>query len=369
MALIVPIAPIVALLLLGSPKPPAPHAPPGPRDGTGRLLARQGIVQLRRPTWARRQFAGTGTELHAGDTIEVPTGGSALVLCPDLKTTWRPLPGEVSGVFQGCPAGVIKPLTRLGHEGLGIRDPGVAGAPLVLSPSGTALLDPLPWIRWQGVPGVAAFKVSLFDSRSPWRPLWGPALVAGTETEIRYSGRPPLEPGVEYFVRVEVEGGVGAMAQGLPFHLLLEKERQEIAARRLAFVGTIQDSAARAMAVASFLASRELRSDALETLADLAGETADAAVHLLRATLLDSMGEAGAVTAYRQALAMASRQGDREVEAEASLGLARRTRERTEQVVLYERAVRAFRDLGDDTRAAAVEREAKLAPTPHPEQL
>jgi hypothetical protein len=323
----------------------------GAETATGVLLVKQGAVWLRRASWPGPQPVGLGAELRLGDTISLARNAVAVIQCPDQETRWKPPPGLESGVFKECPSRVVANLVRLGRTGLRARQ---GGDLEVLTPSNTVLLDPSPWIRWRALPGAERYEVSVTDSRRSRRPIWGPAMVSGTE--LQYLGGPALEPGVGYFVRVESDAPAPAamplLAQGLPFLLATDADRQSLARLKASLAASGLEPLSRELALAAYLRAHEMRSDALALLDKSGRESAAATIHLMRAGLLDEVGaRASAADAYRHALDLAGRQHDRDSEAEALLGLARTAGSSKEQFETAKRAAEVFRKLGDAGRA------------------
>ena len=190
---------------------------------SGYLIEAHGDVSLHRHEASRATPVSAGSEVRAGDTIRPKNGAKARILCPDLLTTWEPAPASESGVFEGCPRQVEHTRIRGGQSALGIRTG--ERLPWVLTPSNTALTTAHPMIRWEPVPGITRYRVSILELARPPRLTWGPALVEGTN--IQYTGSRPLVAGSQYFVRVEANG---AFAEGKPFVIAtaaLQNETQE----------------------------------------------------------------------------------------------------------------------------------------------
>jgi hypothetical protein len=354
---------VLSLLLA---PPPGAGPPAAAAAGiAGRLVAEQGTVSLRRSTSSRPWSVSVGAELRLGDTIDVPRDGSALIQCPDHVTLWKP-PAELkSGVFQGCPRLPQATPRGLSHKGLRVRDPAVGQEPSVLTPSNTMLLDHSPWIRWRPAAGATRYKVSVFDSRRPLRPIWGPALVS--ETEIRYGGDPHLDPSTEYFVRVEAEPESPAapllLAQGLPFILCTDVERARVQEDLAALTKADLEPLSRDLALAAYLRGRGYRADALAVLEKDREKTKSPAVHLQLAAILEEIGAiASADEVYRHVLELARRQHDRDSEAEASLALAWTTPDLRERSEVARRGGRILREVGDTVRAAKLEELASSRP-------
>lgn len=320
-------------------------------EPTGFLIDAQGEVLLHRRFWSRSLPVSLGAELRFGDTVRLKKNARVRILCPDLLTTWQPPPQSESGVFQECPQKFEIIRIRHEQEALGVRNS--EQEPSVLMPSNTAVLDPTPWIRWEVVSGKSRYRVSLSESRNPSRPFWGPTLVDGTA--IRYTGRPALAAGVEYLVRVEAEGG--SSAQGGPFFLGPLELLHKVGERRQKFQENLPEEVSRKIAMAVYLLSQGLRSEALLLLDDLVTKNDSPALQLLRARTLGEVGaKATEIEAFRSALHEAELKGDQESEAEALLGLTRSVAKRGEAMDLSRRAARIFRDLGEVGRAEALER-------------
>jgi|GEM_PF-3488626 len=321
---------------------------PGP---IGFLIDVHGEVSLRRTAWSHSQPVGLGTELRSGDTIRLKANAKAMILCPDLLTSWEPSAKSDRGVFEGCPAGSETIRMRDGQEALGVRNP--EPEPSVLTPSNTAILDPKPWIRWEAVPGTNRYRVSVWDSSGPSTPVWGPALVNGTS--IQYAGKPALATGLRYFVRVTADGG--SSAQGRPFFLAPGDLQQSVDERRRKLKAAITEEAPREVAIAVYLLSQRLTADALPLLDSLVVKSDSAALQLLRAKSLGEVGaKAAEIRALRSALKEADRNNQPESKAESLQELARLALKRSETMELSRRAARIFRELGETARAEAAER-------------
>jgi hypothetical protein len=59
--------------------------------------------------------------------------------------------------------------------------------PYIISPRCTLVLNPLPMLRWNGVPGASRYTVSLIGDEDV---LWETDV---SETEVVYSGEPALD--------------------------------------------------------------------------------------------------------------------------------------------------------------------------------
>jgi hypothetical protein len=306
---------------------------------TGYLIDARGDVSLHRRKASQASPASVGSEVHAGDTIRVRANAKARILCPDLSTTWEPVPQSSSGVFEGCPETSERIRSRQGQQALGLRT--ADQAPWVLMPSNTVITTANPVIRWEAIPGATRYRVSVLSGTPP-HAVWGPALVAGTN--VRYTGKYALITGVEYMVRIEAEGG--AQAEGKPFVVAAANVRTKIIERVSYFQKTISEPISRDIAMTVYLLNENLRADALSLLDRLTDTEKSAALSLLQARCLGEVGDIGAQRgALKRAVAEAEQMHDSYTEAKALLELAQVSK-RDEAAQLSERAARLLQKLG-----------------------
>jgi len=307
---------------------------------TGYVIDARGDVSLHRRNASRALPASVGSEVHAGDTIRVKANAKVRILCSDLTTTWEPAPQSWNGVFEGCPAISERIRSRQGQQALGFRT--ADRAPWVLMPSNTAITTANPLIRWEPVPGVFRYRVSVLKNVNPPHAVWGPALVEGTN--VRYTGKQPLASGVEYVVRVESEGGPAA--EGKPFVIASADVRTKVNERVRHFEQTIAEQTPREIATAIYLLNENLRADALSLLERLADTQKSAALTLLLARCAAAAGDIGAQReALTRAVSLAEQMHDSYTEAEAMVDLARVSKPE-EAAQLLERATRLLKELG-----------------------
>jgi len=306
---------------------------------TGYLIDARGGVSIYRRNFTKPSPAAVGVELHSGDTIVVSKDASAQVLCPNLLTAWEPVPQTSSGVFEGCPAAPEPTRMRDEQQVLGVRaDEGVVN---VLAPSNTVVASREPLIRWERVPGADEYRVSILIA-STRRVVWGPALVEGTETH--YGGKPPLDPGVRYAVRVTAGGAVG---EGAPFTVATEGMLASRNERQKQLATAIRGRGARELAIAIDLLHHGFRSEALRRLEELTPSIGSAAVWLLYARCLGDIGATHAeYEALRRSADAAERQQDSFTEAEALQAMARMSKPE-EASTLMDRAHQLLRKLGE----------------------
>lgn len=306
----------------------------------GYLIDVRGDVSIHRRNATQASPASVGAEVHAGDTLRVKKNAKARILCPDLTTTWEPVPQTTSGVFERCSDLTERIRSRQEQQALGLRS--ADSAPWIRTPSNSAISTATPILRWEPIPRAVRYRVSLLENAIPRRTVWGPALVDGTS--VRYAGREALVAGVEYVVRVEAEGG--AEAEGKPFVIASEDVRTKIAARTRYFEQTIPEQTPRDLAMAIYLLNDNFRADALSLLDRLTVTEKSAAVTLLHARCLADAGDLGAQReALKRAIDEAVQTRDSYSEAEALLDLARISKQEDAER-LSEHAARLLQTLG-----------------------
>jgi hypothetical protein len=98
------------------------------------------------------------------------------------------------------------------------------GALAQFAPAGR-ILDPRPRFRWEGVPGVARWRVALLTDEGD--PIW----EADAEgADLAYpSGRPDLDPGRRYLWDVSGEGPLGPAGGRRAFDVASTEERDRFA--------------------------------------------------------------------------------------------------------------------------------------------
>lgn len=135
--------------------------------------------------------------------------------------------------------------------------------PYIISPRRTLLLNDRPKLRWNKVPGVNTYNVSLVKGD---RTIWETKVNVN---EVVYPGTPQLEPGVEYLLVVKAENGRTSEEEKLgdrSFQMLPTTETQfvkgaieQIDDRKIA-------DKTKALQRAYFYIGSDLKSEAIETL-------------------------------------------------------------------------------------------------------
>lgn len=135
--------------------------------------------------------------------------------------------------------------------------------PYIISPRRTLLLNDKPKLRWNKVPGVNSYTVSLVKGD---RGIWE-TTVNGNE--VVYPGVPQLEPGVEYLLVVKAENGRTSEEEKLParsFQMLPTSEKQFVSAAIEQVNNQKIAEKPKALQRAYFYIGADLKSEAIETL-------------------------------------------------------------------------------------------------------
>ncbi|MCU0543918.1 MAG: tetratricopeptide repeat protein [Oscillatoriaceae cyanobacterium Prado104] len=135
--------------------------------------------------------------------------------------------------------------------------------PYIISPRRTLLLNDRPKLRWNKVPGVNTYTVSLVKGdRATWE-----TTVNGNE--VIYPGTPQLEPGIEYVLVVKAENGRTSEEEKLPdrsFRVLPTAQKQFVNGA----IEQINDrpiaGTTKALQRAYFYIGAGLKAEAIETL-------------------------------------------------------------------------------------------------------
>lgn len=143
------------------------------------------------------------------------------------------------------------------------RGPLDALIPYIISPRRTLLLNHRPKLRWNKVPGVNTYNVSLVKGD---RAIWE-TKVNGNE--VVYPGTPQLEPGFEYLLVVKAENSRTSEEEKLrdrSFRMLPTTEKQFLkGALEQIDDGKIADTT-KALQRAYFYIGSDLKAEAIETL-------------------------------------------------------------------------------------------------------
>jgi hypothetical protein len=351
---------ISALIFVGcgSPQPtPAPARGTSPSD-SGLIVGVQGDAAVKRAGWRDYAPALFGAPLRRGDLLRLDAAGRAVVACPDLKLAT--VESGVSG--SPCQATGRKPIVYEGSLLIPTRGDNASGDyPLVVSPRKTKLLNPRPVLRWQAVPGVKMYKLSLQGTS------WSAEVTDATQFAYP-ANAPALQPGTTY--RLVVTASDRSSNQepgaGLGFILLSAEEAKAVkeAEAKVQALGLAATPAA--LLVANVYATNGLHAEAIEGLEGL--QSTEPAVLRLLGDLYVGIGlNRLAEERYTAALARSEVLSDVEGRAQAHQALARiydalgspaeTRRHLTGALALYDQ-------LGDTARAAEAKAQLDALPKP-----
>lgn len=228
----------------------------------GWIIEVEGEVLLKRKGWSDYQSTTVGAELYPGDLLQPAPRARVLVQCANGKTIWHVPDGMVSGVANGCPPQTI-PVSRARGDIIPPRDRINPLIPYIISPRHTLLLNPLPTLNWNAVPGASRYNVSLLADEDV---IWQTDL---SETFVVYSGKPPLESGVDYLLMIEADTGASSQEEDLPdlgFGLLGENEAQRVSEGVEQLVNLDLAQEAKSLALVHLYKGYDLKAEAIATL-------------------------------------------------------------------------------------------------------
>lgn len=239
----------------------------------GWIIEVEGKVLLKRKEWSDYQPTTVGAELYPGDLLQPAPRARVLVQCANGKTIWQVPDGMVSGVTNGCPPQIVF-VPRARGDIIPPRGGINPLIPYIISPRRTLLLNSLPTLNWNAVPGASHYKVSLLADEDL---IWETDL---RETFVVYSGQPPLESGVDYLLMIEADTGASSQEEDLPdlgFRLLGENEAQLVSEGAEQLVNLDLSEQAKSLALVHLYRVYDLKAEAiamLETLVNRGSQTA-----------------------------------------------------------------------------------------------
>jgi len=243
--------------------PPAPTSPPETKPGLNLIIAADGEVLLKRDSWTEFHPTSFGAMLYRGDQLQPAADANVVVLCENL-TTWTVPSGSPSGLNNGCPQvpepALVSPGGLIANT-RGGTDPLI---PYLISPRATKLLDPMPTLRWNAVPGASTYTLRI--SGIDWQ-------EQTDATEFKYPGNPALQPGTDYLLIIEADNGKSSKDEGLPglgFSLLPEPEADRVRADATRIDELNLSEAARGFALAQLYFGHHLYAEAIELLEESA---------------------------------------------------------------------------------------------------
>ena len=240
----------------------------------GWIIEVKGEVLLKRKHWSDYRLTRVGAELYPGDLLQPTSGARVLVQCANGKTIWSVPEGVISGATNGCPPQAI-PISRRSGDIIPPRNSINPLIPYIISPRRTLLLNPLPTLHWNAVPGALSYSVSLIDEEDV---LWE---TQARETEVVYSGEPSLKSGIDYLLIIQADTGVSSQEEDLPdlgFSLLNEDEASLVRECVEELTNLELADEALALALVHLYMGYDLRAEAITTLEALVKEQSQIAV-------------------------------------------------------------------------------------------
>ena len=280
-------------------------------DGlVGWIIEAKGEVWLKREQWSDYRRITVGTKLYPGDLLQPAPQARVLVQCANGTTIWSVPAGVISGATNGCPPQAV-PVFRKTGDIAPLRSGINPLIPYIISPRRTLLLNPLPKLRWNAVPGASRYRVSLIGDEEV---IWG-TLVR--ETEVVYSGEPPLESGVVYLLSIEADTGASSLEDDSPdlgFSLLEENEATVVRDAVEQLVNLDLADETKSLALAHLYMVHDLKAEVITTLEVL--EKRGSQIAAIYRTLGDLYLEVGlnplAQSYYLRATQLAAEAGDLE---------------------------------------------------------
>jgi hypothetical protein len=228
----------------------------------GWIIEAKGEVWLKREEWSDYRRTTVGTKLYPGDLLQPAPQARVLVQCANGTTIWSVPAGVISGATNGCPPEAV-PVLRARGDIAPLRNRMNPRIPFIISPRRTKLLNPLPTLRWNAVPGASRYAVSLIgDEEVIWETQVG-------DSEVVYSGKPSLEPGIVYLLSIEANTGASSLEDDSPdlgFSLLEENEATVVREAVEQLVNLDLADETKSLALAHLYMVHDLKAEAIATL-------------------------------------------------------------------------------------------------------
>lgn len=228
------------------------------------------------------------------------------------------------------------------------RGPEDAFVPYVISPRNTAVLSDRPDLRWNAVPGVSQYKVSLMNGETV---LWTKEVQTNRIT-YPIDGE-PLKPGIHYSLVVQASNNrISTEAEAPSFYLL--SAPQAAIVRQAEPLLAAPASPESALLQANFYTGSELYSEAIKTLEAIAAE-GNASAMLYR-QLGDGYARSGlsieAEDSYLKAIPLAADNLEEQARIQAALGELYEAIEQTQEAVKYfTQAKESYEQLNNQLKA------------------
>lgn len=222
-----------------------------------------------------------GRALERGDRVTVGKGGSATLFFGDGGVVTLPergsmmVGGSAPAAGGALPGEVFAEVSRFATAGsretglvsmAGVRSESDAGAPLLLSPRNTTVLDTAPTLRWRAFPGAVRYRVRLGPASGGESWIREVASTPGAEPSLAFpDGAPRLAPGVDYEWEVEAIGAQGTLrAESAAVRALPAEAAAGVRANLARIAGSAggEGTAAARFLAGSYLAGLELHDEA-----------------------------------------------------------------------------------------------------------
>jgi hypothetical protein len=323
------------------------------------IIEIKGTVSIQRHLSTQYQTASVGTPINLGDLIRPATGAQVKVRCAN-DSIWSVPAGVVSGLGAGCPesVGTSRSLAGRGSDDfLAFLDQSFV--------AGTQVLEALPLLRWESVPGTTQYYIQVKDGNTL---LWETTV---SEPVVRYSGE-PLQANQDYQLFVISTNAQQTKKNSNLLFRLIESEQvntiqitrnrlkaQDLSheAKAIALVALYQDAA---QSNTDPLANRGLLLEAISPLEELVTQGNQTPyIHRLLGDLYLQVGWFGlAEQRYQSAIEWARLPQDRSDRAAAQVGLATVAAARQDLPAAkrwLQRAKRRYQRLQESDRVEVIE--------------
>jgi hypothetical protein len=163
--------------------------------------------------------AKVGDQLKSADKLSVGKGGRAKVLCQNA-VIW---PAQTVGTFfvsQGCQANGRAIFKSANLDRIPTRSGNNSDVPYVISPRNSRLIGSEVLLRWNPV-GGKKYRVSVTGLNLNWE-------TTVDQSQVMYSGRKALKPGMRYRVIVTAENGASSQSDGVTGFSILNRDSVEV---------------------------------------------------------------------------------------------------------------------------------------------
>ena len=255
-----------------------------------------------------------GAKIQRGDLIAPADGQTVKILCADLS---------LHLLNRNSPCTCSDDQGDIVYDGWKMSRPmGVGSAiPYILQPRRTAILGQKPLLKWYDT-GASSYTVKLVDEAI--NVVWQANNV--TLNQIEYPGKPQLQPGKTYLLKV-IDNDTGDhsgkdLMKGIGFQLLDDESIKTIDLYAKKIQALDLNEKSQIFAIAVYYATQGVYGEALSLLENISSDLSTPAVHVWRGHMYGAMRLAAeAETAYTQALELAEAEGDLYTQAEAAGGL------------------------------------------------